>query len=158
MLPTFKSCSFVQSFRSSGSSFTATDVSEEGDLEERMRRVQPMLREIITYLESKEYANSCGFAGGIEPLKGILDNTKEIKQLTDLCKDRMVALYILGRMLELNARKFDPLYRNPWEMTMLSYLHAITQARKDLTSSATLAAGHLKNTFWIARYIEQYIF
>jgi len=117
-----------------------------------------MLREIITCLESTHYSCECGLAGGIDPLKSILDNTKEIKQLTELCKDRMVALYILGRMLELNARKFDTQYRNPWEMTMLSYLHAITQARKDLTSSATLAASQLKNTFWIARYIEQYIF
>lgn len=117
-----------------------------------------MLREIITRLESTEYSCECGLAGGIDLLKNILDNTEEVKQLTELCKDRMVAIYILGRMLELNARKFDTKYRNPWEMTMLSYLHAITQARKDLTSSATLAAGQLKNTFWIQPYITKYIF
>jgi hypothetical protein len=70
----------------------------------------------------------------------------------------MVALYILGRMLELHTRQFDSAYRNPWEMAMLSYLHAITHARTDLNKSATLAASQLKNTFWIKRYIDTYIF
>jgi hypothetical protein len=158
MSPTSHSCTSVQSFRSSCSLSTAIVVSEEGEIEERMRRVQPMLREIITRLESTEYSCECGLAGGIDPLESILDQTKEIQQLIELCKDRMVALYILGRMLELHTRKFDPQFRNPWEMAMLSYLHAITRARTDLTQSATLAASQLKNTFWIKRYIDTYIF
>lgn len=116
-----------------------------------------MLREIINYLESIEFDVECGLCNGIRPMRTLLNDTPKVQQLGLLCKDRAVAIFILGHMIDLATRKFDPHYRNPLETAMTAYLHALTQSQPDLIKPASQAASLMKGTFWPTRYITEYL-
>jgi hypothetical protein len=116
-----------------------------------------MLREIISYIESIEYDCECGLACDIHTLKDNLDISPKVQQLVELCKDRVVAVFILGHMLDITTRKIDVDYRNPWEMAVTTYLYAITKARPEITQSAVSAAWRLKNGYWTAQYIQAFL-
>jgi len=116
-----------------------------------------MLRDIINYLESIEFDVELGLCNGIAPMRSLLNNTPKLQQLALLCKDRAVAIFILGHMIDLATRKFDTHYRNPLETAMTAYLHALTQAQPDLVKSASAAAHLMKGTFWPGRYIAEYL-
>ena len=129
----------------------------EGDIESHLWSNQVVLKELINYVESIEYDCECGLAGSLSTLKHYLDDSPKVKELTLLCRDRTVAVFILGHMLDITTRRIDPQYRNPWEMAVLTYLHALTQSRTDLTIAASTVARRLMNAFWIEKYISTYI-
>lgn len=116
-----------------------------------------MLREIINYVESIEFDVEVGLSSSVKMFRNLLIATPKVQQLTELCKDRSVAIFILGHMLDLATRKFDPRYRNPLETAMTTYLHCIVTARPDLTKSAMSCAHMMKGTFWVGRYIQEFL-
>lgn len=116
-----------------------------------------MLREIIDYLESVEFDVECGLASGITTLHRFLEETPKVQQLTDLCKERAIAVFILGHMLDITLRKYDIKYRNPHEMGFLAYLHCVTKGHPDLKGPAIVCTKLLKGCYWPQRYVEQYL-
>jgi hypothetical protein len=129
----------------------------EEDVESHLRSNQAVLREIITYIESIEYDCEYGLACNVRTLKNYLEVCPKVQQLVELCKDRDIAVFILGHMLEISTRKIDADYRNPWELAVTTYLYAITQARPELVQSAISAAWRLKNGFWTVKYIQTFL-
>lgn len=148
---------FIQPESTSISLSPASVYQTDGDIESQLLGCQWMLRELINHVESTQYEFECGLTSGIRMLKTIFDETSEVKELINLCKDRSVAVFILGHMIELCTRKFDTKYRNPLEMAVTTYLHVIIQSRTDLHSAAASAARLLKGGVWPERYIQTYL-
>jgi hypothetical protein len=126
-------------------------------IESQLLECQVMLREIITHIESTKYEFDCQLASGVTTLKFIFESDPQVVELVDLCKDRAVAVFILGHMIELSTRPFDSQYRNPWEIAITTYLHVITQSRTDLNQASISAARLLKGGFYPERYIQAYL-
>lgn len=116
-----------------------------------------MLKEIINYVESVEFEVECGLASSIKILYGCYLSNQIVQQLVEVCKDRAVAIFILGHMLDLTTKKFDKMYRHPHETPITVYLHALTTAQPDLKPAAVWTANRLKNAYWPARYVETYL-
>lgn len=127
------------------------------DIESHLRSHQAVLSELITYIESIEYDCECGSSSSTAMLRRVFEDNKKAQELVELCKDRTVAVFILGHMLEITTRPIDVDYRNPWEIAVTTYLYAITQARTDLTHAAITVAYRLKNGFWTIKYIESFL-
>src|SRR5665213_64122 len=139
----------VGSLSSSGTSIIQVIVyPSEEDIESHLWSTQVVLREIISYIESIEYDCECGLSSDVQVLKHNLDNSPKVQQLVELCKDRVVAVFMLGHMLDITTKKIDVEYRNPWEMAVTTYLYVITRARPELTQPAVAAAWRLKNGYW----------
>lgn len=148
----------VDSLTGSGARIISSDwYGTEGDIESHLRGNSAVLKEILNYIESIEYDCECGLSSGIGMLKRVMGETPKVQELIELCKDRAVAVFLLGHMLELTTRKIDTHYRNPWEIAMVTYLYAITQARTDLTLPATTIARRLVHSYWPERYITNYL-
>lgn len=128
-----------------------------GNIESHLEENSEMLREIITYVESMEYECQANLASGVTSLKHFMEQDSQIIELVRLCKDRSVAIFMLGHMLELSTRQFDLQYRHPSETAMATYLHAITQARPELIKPAVAVAQSLKNSFWPRQYTNAYL-
>lgn len=128
-----------------------------GDLASHLWGNQAVLRELLNYVESIEYDCECGLAGSLSLLKSYINESSKVQELITLCKDRAIAVFILGHMLDVTTRRIDPEYRNPWEMAVVTYLHVITQARPDLKIPAMAASRRLMNSFWIEKYITTYL-
>lgn len=138
-------------------SVSTVSVYGEREIEAHLRGVQLMLKEIITHVESIDYTVRCGLASGCGVLRDIISSDPQVKLLVELCKDRAVAVFILGHMLDLSLRKFDEKYANPLDMAMVTYLYALTTARTDLHAPAILVAKRLKNAHWSAQYCEYFL-
>src|SRR5271156_3400175 len=70
----------------------------EGSIEDRLKEVQLMLREIINYLESIECDGQAALSNGIGAMHTLFNNPPKMQQFALLCKDRAVAIFILGHM------------------------------------------------------------
>lgn len=148
----------VGSLSNSGTTIYACVPYPSGEpIENHLQRNSAVLREILTYVESIEYDCECGLASGVSILRTNIDNTPKVKELIELCKDRVVAVFILGHMLDLTTRPIDMQYRNPWEHAMTTYLHAVTQARPDLKLPALTIARRLRNAYWPIQYISKFL-
>lgn len=139
------------------SSYSATSVKEGAEIEDYLRTVQPVLRELLKYIESIEFSVEVGLAAGVILYKRYLDENPKVQELKDLCKERAIAVFLLGHMLDLVTRKFDPQYRNPFEDAMVTYLYCITSAYPDLTKSAIACARMMKESFWVKLYIDKHL-
>jgi len=157
MLIPRQSCTLAESLLGCISCYSATYVQEGAEIEYHLRTVQPVLRELLKYIESIEFSVEVGLASGISLYKRYLDENPKVQELKGLCKERSIAVFLLGHMLDLVTRKFDPQYRNPLEDAMVTYLYCITSARTDLTKSAVAAARMMKGTFHVGLYISKYL-
>lgn len=152
-----RSFTFAELWSVSTSLYSATSVQDGAEIESHLRTVQPVLRELLKYVESVEFSVEVGLAAGVSLYKRYLDENPKVQELKELCKEREIAVFLLGHMLSLATRKYDPQYRNPLEDAMVTYLYCITTARNDLTKSAITAARMLKGTFWVSLYIDKYL-
>ncbi len=141
----------------SGVSITSATDLPGADIESNLWGNSVVLREILNYIESIEYSCELGMALNPSMLKRIMGEIKKVQELIDLCKDHDVAIFILGHMLEITTRPIDTHYPNPWEMAMVTYLYALTQARTDLNRPAIAVSRRLVNSHWPERYIENFL-
>ncbi len=152
-----RSFTFAELWYVSTSSYSATSVQDGAEIESHLRTVQPVLRELLKYVESVEFSVEVNLASGISLYKRNLDENPKVQELKELCKDREIAIFLLGHMLSLATRKYDPQYRNPLEDAMVTYLYCITSARTDLHKSAITAARVMRGTFHVGLYIKRYL-
>lgn len=116
-----------------------------------------MLKELIDLVESIEFDVYVGLCSSTKLMRKALDEHPEVMKLAELCKDRAVAIFILGHMLDLTTRQFDTQYRNPLDSAITTYLYCLTTSCPDLLKAATLTAHMARGCFWVQRYISTYL-
>lgn len=117
-----------------------------------------MLKELLDICESRSIAEMLDAASGIHLFVANMDNMDSVITLKEACKkERAVALYLLGHMLDLATRSFDTSSANPFQQAVTIYLHVIVSSFPDLEKSAIKAASLITHSYWPPYYIKSFL-
>lgn len=126
-------------------------------LEDELKRVMPLLRELLDHIESPALSSAVYAENNMAVFKDILDRDPQVQKLVELCRaDRPISIFLIGHMLDLSIRK-DSKYKNYSEVALTAYLYIITTARVDLNKSAIAVCHNAKNASLAHEYISTYL-